>query len=181
MTSFAAWANFHVIVGSSAGALIGLQFVVITLVAGAPATDQGQAGSAFATPTIVLFGSCCFCRQSSMFPGAELAALPFCGGYWASVGSYTRSSWPGACERRSHMHLFSRIGYVIFCCRLLRMQRWPELRARLGGIFGGRYLQSVRCCVRWNPQRVGCRHVSRVCQNPTRRSEPAALSGQVKK
>jgi hypothetical protein len=32
MTAPAGWENFYVIVGSSAGALIGLQFVVITLI-----------------------------------------------------------------------------------------------------------------------------------------------------
>jgi len=52
------WANFFVIVGSSAGALIGLQFVVITLVSTMPHTPgQEQAGGAYATPTIVHFGS----------------------------------------------------------------------------------------------------------------------------
>ena len=58
MTELASWANFFVIVGSSAGALIGLQFVVITLVATMPHTPgQEQAGGAYATPTIVHFGS----------------------------------------------------------------------------------------------------------------------------
>lgn len=58
MTELARWANFFVIVGSSAGALIGLQFVVITLVATLPHTPgQEQAGGAYATPTIVHFGS----------------------------------------------------------------------------------------------------------------------------
>ena len=56
MTPFAGWENFYVIVGSSAGALIGLQFVVITLIAGRPVgPGQQQAGAAFATPTIVHF------------------------------------------------------------------------------------------------------------------------------
>ncbi|MFZ1072124.1 MAG: hypothetical protein WAO21_01690 [Verrucomicrobiia bacterium] len=32
MTALDGWENFYVIVGSSAGALIGLQFVVITLI-----------------------------------------------------------------------------------------------------------------------------------------------------
>ena len=32
MTVLEGWKNFYVIVGSSAGALIGLQFVVITLI-----------------------------------------------------------------------------------------------------------------------------------------------------
>jgi hypothetical protein len=58
MTELAGWGNFLVIVGSSAGALIGLQFVVITLVAALPRTPgQEQAGGTYATPTIVHFGS----------------------------------------------------------------------------------------------------------------------------
>ncbi len=56
MTALAGWENFYVIVGSSAGALVGLQFVVITLIASAPITrGTAQAASAFATPTIVHF------------------------------------------------------------------------------------------------------------------------------
>jgi hypothetical protein len=58
MTPLAGWGNFYVIVGSSAGALIGLQFVVITLVAQMPITEGvAQASSAFSTPTIVHFGT----------------------------------------------------------------------------------------------------------------------------
>jgi hypothetical protein len=57
MTALAGWENFYVIVGSSAGALIGLQFVVITLVANRPIVrNQPQGADAFATPTIVHFG-----------------------------------------------------------------------------------------------------------------------------
>src|SRR3954463_2044479 len=57
MTPLSGWQNFYVIVGSSAGALIGLQFVVMTLISELPAMrDQEQAGAAFATPTIVHFG-----------------------------------------------------------------------------------------------------------------------------
>ena len=58
MTQLAGWENFYVIVGSSAGALIGLQFVVITLLADMPiGHGAAQAGGAFATPTIVHFGA----------------------------------------------------------------------------------------------------------------------------
>ena len=58
MTAFAGWSNFYVIVGSSAGALIGLQFVVMTLITNMPVRPgQGQAGAAFATPTIIHFGT----------------------------------------------------------------------------------------------------------------------------
>jgi hypothetical protein len=57
MTALAEWNNFYVIVGSSAGALIGLQFVVMTLIAGKPiARGEAQAGDAFSTPSVVHFG-----------------------------------------------------------------------------------------------------------------------------
>jgi len=56
--ALAGWENFYVIVGSSAGALIGLQFVVMTLVANMPRTSgQARIGDAFATPTIVHFAT----------------------------------------------------------------------------------------------------------------------------
>lgn len=58
MTVLAGWTNFYVIVGSSAGALIGLQFVVMTLIANMPIVRaNAQAGRAFATPTIIHFGA----------------------------------------------------------------------------------------------------------------------------
>jgi hypothetical protein len=55
---FAAWQNFYVIIGSSAGALTGLQFVVMVLVADMPvAPGTGQSVDAFGTPTVVHFGT----------------------------------------------------------------------------------------------------------------------------
>ncbi|HEY7162720.1 MAG TPA: hypothetical protein VH815_15770 [Acidobacteriota bacterium] len=56
MAAFSGWENFYVIVGSSAGALIGLQFVVITLIAERASRVDPQAGSAFATPSVIHFG-----------------------------------------------------------------------------------------------------------------------------
>lgn len=55
MTALSEWENFYVIVGSSAGALIGLQFVVMTLIADKPVARSEALGSAFATPTIIHF------------------------------------------------------------------------------------------------------------------------------
>ena len=49
------WSNFYVIVGSSAGALTGLQFVVMTLIAEAQAAGNPRDISAFGTPTVVHF------------------------------------------------------------------------------------------------------------------------------
>ncbi len=55
---FSEWQNFYVVVGSSAGALIGLQFVVMALIANTSRSqDLAQAGAAFTTPTIVHFTS----------------------------------------------------------------------------------------------------------------------------
>jgi hypothetical protein len=57
MTELTSWQNFYVITGSSAGALIGLQFVVMALIANMPtARGDDQAGSAFTTPSVVHFG-----------------------------------------------------------------------------------------------------------------------------
>jgi len=56
MSELADWNSFYVIVGSSAGALIGLQFVVIALIAETPdARADAQAGAAFSTPSVVHF------------------------------------------------------------------------------------------------------------------------------
>ncbi|PYM08793.1 MAG: hypothetical protein DMD82_01655 [Candidatus Rokuibacteriota bacterium] len=50
-----AWGSFYVIVGSSAGALTGLQFVVMTLIAQTELRGRGEAVSAFGTPNVVHF------------------------------------------------------------------------------------------------------------------------------
>jgi hypothetical protein len=58
MRALEAWQNFYVIVGSSAGALIGLQFVVLSLIANRPsARVDPQAGATFSTPTIIHFST----------------------------------------------------------------------------------------------------------------------------
>ena len=62
-------------IGSAAGALIGLQFVVMTLIADRPSRYAAEAGGAFATPTIAHFTvtlilwslpapSCCCCSSA---------------------------------------------------------------------------------------------------------------------
>jgi hypothetical protein len=57
MSPLTAWNNFYVIVGSSAGALTGLTFVVITLVVGRQQRQNASWGiNAFTTPTVVHFG-----------------------------------------------------------------------------------------------------------------------------
>jgi hypothetical protein len=55
LSPLVAWESFYVIVGSSAAALTGLQFVVIALVAESRARSTSHEIAAFGTPTIVHF------------------------------------------------------------------------------------------------------------------------------
>jgi len=57
MPELATWDSFYVIVGSAAGALIGLQFVVVTLLAQKPTSPVPEATAAFGTPTVVHLGA----------------------------------------------------------------------------------------------------------------------------
>jgi len=60
MQELAEWDSFYLIVGGASGALIGLQFVVMTLIAGnRPMRSAGgeDASAAFGTPTVVHFAA----------------------------------------------------------------------------------------------------------------------------
>jgi hypothetical protein len=64
------------LVGSSAGALIGLQFVVMTLIANMPITrGYAQAGDAFTTPTVVHFGAVLLLSAVGSAPWDGIAAV----------------------------------------------------------------------------------------------------------
>src|SRR5437667_9518000 len=56
-STLTAWESFYVIIGSSAAALTGLQFVVIALIAESQTKSTLREISAFGTPTIVHFCS----------------------------------------------------------------------------------------------------------------------------
>lgn len=55
MTELTSWYNFSLILGGASGALVGLQFVVLTLIAQTPPLRMAEAGAAFASPTIFHF------------------------------------------------------------------------------------------------------------------------------
>jgi hypothetical protein len=57
---FTEWESYYVIVGSSAAALTGLQFVVIALVADSRIKSTPEAVDAFGTPTVVHFCAALF-------------------------------------------------------------------------------------------------------------------------
>src|SRR5271166_5784577 len=75
MSELTPWDSFYVIVGSAAGGLIGLQFVVMTLLADRPLPGADKAGPAFATPTVVHFAVVLFLSAISRAPWPEIAPL----------------------------------------------------------------------------------------------------------
>lgn len=83
MTALGEWNNFYVIVGSSAGALIGLQFVVMTLVANKQIETSEAAGGALATPTVVHFGAVLLLSALVSAPWRGFAAAAV---LWGLVG-----------------------------------------------------------------------------------------------
>lgn len=74
VSDLARWQNFYVIVGSSAGALTGLQFVVIALVAQKNAANSMTEISAFGTPNIFHFWSALMIAAVLNMPWSSLPA-----------------------------------------------------------------------------------------------------------
>jgi hypothetical protein len=100
MEAIKGWDNFYVIVGSAAGALIGLQFVVLTLISNRPVLRAADAGAAFATPTIVHFGVVLFLSAAVSVPWQEMGTISV---VWGLVG-------------------FCGIAYTIMVARRMRVQ-----------------------------------------------------------
>ena len=83
MPELTEWSSFYVIVGSSAGALIGLQFVVLSLIAQRPHLSTSDASAAFATPSVVHFAVVLFLSAILSAPWRGIGAV---GISWALVG-----------------------------------------------------------------------------------------------
>ena len=83
MPILAEWDSFYVIVGSAAGALIGLQFVVMTLVAANPPKGVAEGSAAFSTPTIVHFSSVLLLSALLRIPWQALSSIAL---LWGLVG-----------------------------------------------------------------------------------------------
>ncbi len=101
MPELAEWDNFYVIVGSAAGALIGLQFVVMTLIASMPAArGSEQAGRAFATPSVIHFVVVLLLSATVTVPWHETAPAAV---VWGIVG-------------------LAGVVYILFTARRMRLQ-----------------------------------------------------------
>jgi hypothetical protein len=72
-TTLSAWESYYVIVGSSAAALTGLQFVVIALIAQSERGGGHQEIAAFGTPTIVYFCASLLVSAALSAPWGHLA------------------------------------------------------------------------------------------------------------
>ena len=126
MTALAGWENFYVIVGSSAGALIGLQFVVITLIAAMPiGRGTAQAGAAFSTPNVVHFGAVLLLAGIVSTPWGAIVPRRLYGALSDSAALRTRSSSAGRCKSETYTSRYSKTGCFIYCFRWRRMRCSP--------------------------------------------------------
>jgi hypothetical protein len=80
------WSNFYVIVGSSAAALIGLQFVVIALVNDTRMKTSTMTMSAFSTPTVVHLGGALVISSVMSAPWPSIRALSITVGACGLIG-----------------------------------------------------------------------------------------------
>jgi hypothetical protein len=104
VNTLSAWQNFYVIVGSSAGALTGLQFVVMALIADLPVNRGGiETTDAFGTPNIVHFGAVLLLSgimsapwHGIKAPAALLAICGACGLVYALLPGIAYAIWAGA-------------------------------------------------------------------------------------
>lgn len=86
MPVLAEWGSFYVIVGSAAGALIGLQFVVMTLIAENPPARSSEAGPAFSTPTIIHFSAVLLLSALLQMPWKTIEPVAVLWGLMGAVG-----------------------------------------------------------------------------------------------
>jgi hypothetical protein len=79
----ARWESFYVIIGSSGAALVGIQFLVVTLVANMRRRPPAESVAAFATPTVVHFTGALLISAIMSAPWRSLlsasVALAVCG------------------------------------------------------------------------------------------------------
>src|SRR5947199_860427 len=139
MSEFAEWDSFYVIVGSAAGALIGLQFVVMTLIAQKPVRDMQRAGAAFATPTVAHFGAALLVSALMRVPWPALLFAAIAWGITGACGLCIPSLSAGAWSRKTPIGRLSRTGCSILCCL------WRPMRSSALHLLRPMHISSSRC------------------------------------
>ena len=84
--SLSDWENFYVIVGSSAGALTGLQFVVMALIADQETSSSMLEVRAFGTPTVVHFCASLLISAIMSAPWHRASSIAICLGICGAAG-----------------------------------------------------------------------------------------------
>ena len=132
--AFAAWQNFYIIVGSSAGALTGLQFVVMALVAERP-LGSPQDVNAFGTPTVVHFGATLLVSAILAAPwhrlGSAGVALAICGALGCAysvivIRRARRAAYTPVLEDWLFFVILPLLAYVDLLIAAIVLQRSPE-------------------------------------------------------
>jgi hypothetical protein len=136
LAPFAAWQSFYVIVGSSAAALTGLQFVVMALVAEARPPGSMREVNAFGTPTVVHFCAVLLASTTLSAPWHRLSSAAFTLALFGAAGvAYTL-----VVTRRAHRTetytpvledwiwhvVFPLIAYTVTTGAALALPRYPE-------------------------------------------------------
>lgn len=133
----AAWENFYVIVGSSAAALTGLQFIVIVLSAEVNAKSSSMITRAFGTPTIVHFCAVLLLSAMMSAPWPALAnvavALGLCGGIGVLYGfiviwhAMRQTDYEMVLEDWLFHCTFPLLGYGLLLAAAIELPRYPAL------------------------------------------------------
>jgi len=136
MPFFEEWESFYVIVGAAAGALIGVQFVVMTLIAENPPARVAESGPAFATPTIVHFSAALLLSALVRVPWHGIAVVA---ALWGIVGlagvvysivvarrMRRQTSYRADLEDLFYFLLLPAAGYVILVVSALMAKAHPE-------------------------------------------------------
>src|SRR5260370_28699343 len=174
MTALAGWENFYVIVGSAAGALIGLEFVVCDAYCRQSDTTCGG-------------GFCCFCDADDRSFRSRAVAVNDCKRSVAqdrnrvSCLGFSRSQWDSRHRHRvsayeSANHLPARVrGLVVSCsasiCGVCNAG-WIGIRGSLSCAPSSvrRWRCDAAAPLCWHSQCLGRRHVPRTCQEACRSS-----------
>jgi hypothetical protein len=97
---FHGWENFFYLIGSAAGALIGLMFVVITLTAGHEPRRVSRGGPVYVTPIVFHFAVVLVVSAISEAPGLPLPAVAVLLGASASAGlAYSAATTIRLCRK----------------------------------------------------------------------------------
>jgi hypothetical protein len=141
VSELAKWDSFCVIVGSAAGTLIGLQFVVMTLIAERPPSGVNETGNAFATPVIVYFATALLMSALLRAPWLDAATPAVLSGAVGLLGTvyalivirrmHRQKAYKTTTDDWVHWAAFPLIAYV-----LLAISGFAGLYSTHGAMFG---------------------------------------------